>query len=276
MGEPSPYETIRFEIDDGVAQLTIARPARLNALSPGTIEELRAALARVDEDHSIRCMIVTGEGDRAFSTGFDLDGLDWPTRTDEVERATKVNFETLLRIWDLRVPVIAAVNGYALAAGSNLALICDITIASERASFGEPEVRHFALSPMLLLPWLCANPKRANYLYFTGDTISADEALRLGLVAEVVPHEALMTRAWQIARRIATVPPFAIEMTKESVRRAYETMGFRTALTHHRALDALMLGASGIPERDRFFELLRSGDMKTFLAERDGPFRSIP
>jgi enoyl-CoA hydratase/carnithine racemase len=274
-GAPS-FETLSLSLDDHVAVLTLQRPERLNSLTPRTMQELAAALDAVDADRSVRCLVITGAGDRAFSTGFDLDGLDWPTRADEVYRAVDENFRILMRIWDLRIPVVAAVNGYAVAAGSNLALICDITIASDQAQFGEPEVRHYALSPLLLLPWLAANPKAAHYLYYTGDTISAEEALALGLVSRVVPHERLMEESMRAARRIALVPPFAVEMTKESLRRTYEAMGFRNALHHHRALDTVMLGASGIPERDRFFGLMQAGDFKTFLAERDGPFRSRP
>jgi enoyl-CoA hydratase/carnithine racemase len=267
------YETILLERDGPVAILTFNRPAKLNALSPATMRELGRALDAVQGEPEVRCLLLTGAGDRAFSTGFDLDGLEFPRRTDHAKANIEGNFNILIKLWDLRIPVIAAVNGYAVAAGSNIAMICDITIASERAQFGEPEIRHLALSPMLLLPWFTSNPKMIHYLYYTGDTISAREALDLGLVAKVVPHEQLMAEALRMARRIAMVPPYAVEMTKESLRRTYEIMGFRNALQAHRYIDTMVLGGGNIPEKDRYFAMMESGDMRAFLTERDGPFK---
>jgi enoyl-CoA hydratase len=265
---------LSLSIEDGVAVITLDRPDKLNALTPPMMAALGAALDQVHADRAVRAAVITGAGDRSFSTGFDLDGLEMPTSTDAIVDSTRFNYETLMKVWNLRVPVIAAVNGYAVAAGMSLALICDITIAAESARFGEPEVRHFALSPLLLMPWLASNPKTASYLYYTGDTFDAAQAKELGLVSEVVPAAELAGRAMAIARRIALVPPFAVEMTKESLRRSHEIMGFSSALQQHRLLDTLLLSAHGIPERDRFFELMASGDMRAFLAARDGKFKA--
>jgi enoyl-CoA hydratase/carnithine racemase len=179
-----------------------------------------------------------------------------------------------MKIWNLRIPVIAAVNGYAVAAGSNIAMICDVTIASEKAKFGEPEIRHGALSPLMLQPWFNSNAKMIHYLYYTGDTISADEALRLGMIARVVPHAQLLSEAMRMAQRIALVPAYCVRMTKDSLRRSYEIMGFVNAQYQHKANDTLVLGARGISEKDRLFGLMQQGDMKTFLQERDGPFKN--
>lgn len=268
------YSTLKFELDGHVAVLTINRPDKLNSLSGDTMEELRQAFDEVEDNRQIRCLIITGAGDRAFSTGFDLEGTEMPEGTDAVLRMVESNFKTFKKIWDLRIPVISAVNGYAIAAGSNLAMIADITIASEeRGKFGEPELRHFALSPMMLLPWFASNRKMVHYLYYSGDTITATEALEIGMVAKVVPHEELMNEALRMARRIAMVPAYSVEMTKESLRRGYEAMGFISAMQHHRALDTLVLGASGMPEKEEFFDLMASGDMRAFLDKRDGPFK---
>lgn len=150
--------------------ITFNRPDKLNALSPTLMQALNNALDTINQDEELSCMVLTGTGDRAFSVGFDLDGLQMPTTTADLTTATTYNFNTILKIWNLRIPVIAAVNGYAVAAGSNMALICDITIASKTARFGEPEIRHGALSPLLLQPWFNSNPKMIHYLYYTGDT----------------------------------------------------------------------------------------------------------
>jgi enoyl-CoA hydratase len=265
---------LEIVVKDNVAVITLDRPDKLNALTPPMMTALGAALDAIHTDREVRAVVITGAGERAFSTGFDLDGLEMPASTDAIVDSTRANFEVLMKIWNLRVPVIAAVNGYAVAAGMSLALICDITIAADSARFGEPEVRHYALSPLLLMPWLANNAKVASYLYYTGDTFTAEKAAELGLVSEVVPGSELAGRAIEIARRIAMAPPFAVEMTKESLRRSYEIMGFSSALQQHRLLDTLLLAAHGIPERDRFFELMASGDMRAFLAARDGKFKA--
>jgi enoyl-CoA hydratase/carnithine racemase len=264
---------LRIERDGHVAILTLNRPDKLNALSPALMQALNQALDAINSDDDVRCVVLTGSGDRAFSVGFDLDGLEMPETTQDLSSSTTYNFQTILKIWNLRIPVIAAVNGYAVAAGSNLALICDITIASENARFGEPEVRHGALSPLLLQPWFNSNAKMIHYLYYTGDTITAQEALQLGMVARVVPHERLLAEALFMARRIAMVPPYSVRMTKDSLRRTYESMGFLNAQYQHKANDTLVLGAVGIAEKDHLFGLMRAGDMRAFLAERDGPFK---
>lgn len=171
-------DEVRFERVEGVAVVTLDRPDKLNALTPSMVTRLTEVLDEVHLDKSIRVVVLTGAGVRAFSVGFDLDGLDMPTRTDDVTAATEANFQALMRIWQLRVPVVSAVDGYAVAAGANLALLADIVIASSRATFAEPEIRHYALSPLLLLPWFANNPKRVNYLYFTGDRFDAEDVLR--------------------------------------------------------------------------------------------------
>lgn len=262
-----------YEQDGHVAIIRFNRPDKLNALTPAMMQELSRLLDQINADDNVRCVVITGAGERAFSVGFDLDGLQMPETTPDLTASVESNFRIILKIWNLRIPVIAAVNGFAVAAGSNLAMICDITLAAEQARFGEPEIRHGALSPLLLLPWFNSNPKMIHYLYYSGDTISAQEALGLGMVARVVPQEQLLDEAMRMARRIALVPPYAVQMTKDSLRRTYESMGFMNAQHMHRANDTLVLGSVGIPEKDRLFGLMESGDMKAFLDARDGPFK---
>jgi enoyl-CoA hydratase/carnithine racemase len=262
-----------YELDGHVAVIRFNRPAKLNALTPAMMQELGRLLDLINTDDNVRCLIITGAGDRAFSVGFDLDGLQMPETTPELTAAVESNFRIILKIWNLRIPAIAAVNGFAVAAGSNLAMICDITLAAENARFGEPEIRHGALSPLLLLPWFNSNPKMIHYLYYSGDTVSAQEALGLGMVARVAPQEQLFDEAMRMARRIALAPPYAVQMTKDSLRRTYESMGFMIAQYLHKANDTLVLGSVGIPEKDRLFGLMESGDMKAFLEARDGPFK---
>lgn len=270
------YEYLVLEHDEGVATLTLNRPEKQNALSQGLMAELRDVLDTIDRDPSVRVVLITGAG-RAFSGGFDLSpnelAADAPKDEADWSRLIKLNFDTLMRIWNLRQPVIAAVNGPAIAAGSNLALICDITIAADTASFGEPEIRHFALSPLLLLPYLSNNSKAMHYLYYSGDTIGAEEALKLGLVSKVVPPEQLLPEARRIARRIATVPAYPVQITKRSIKAAYEMMGFKNTMELHRANDALVIDASQIEEKRKLMSALMENGLRAFLELRDGPFR---
>lgn len=263
-----------FEVDGPVARITLNRPDKLNALTIQMMSDLAMALDYVHDTPSIKVLLLTGAGDKAFSVGFDLDGLEMPTNSRDVIRSTERNFNILMKIWNLRVPVVAAVPGHAIAAGSNMAMICDVVVASSKATFGEPEVRHVALSPLLLMPWFGNNSKRTTYLYLSGDTIGAQEALDLGLVSSVVEPDQLEQEALRIAQRIALVPALSIELTKESIRRVREIQGFTASLQQHRMIDTLALDAVGIAESDHFFNLMQSGDMKQFLIERDGPFKT--
>jgi len=271
------YEYIRFEQADWVVTLTLNRPEKHNALSQGLLAELRAALDAIEADKDVRVVVITGAGRQAFSTGFDLNpgelAAGAPRDEADWNRLIKLNFETLMRIWNLRQPVIAAVNGHAVAAGSNLALICDLTLAAENATFGEPEIRHFALSPLLLLPYFANNSKAMHYLYYSGDTIGAEEALKLGLVSKVVPQDQLLPEAQRLARRIAQVPAYAVQLTKRSIKAAYELMGFKNAMELHRANDALVIDASQIEEKRQLMGVLMEKGLKAFLELRDGPFR---
>lgn len=270
------YEYLLFEQTAGIATLTLNRPEKHNALSQGLLAELREVLDQIEAEKDVRVVIITGAGRQAFSTGFDLNPRELAAGAPQDEadwnRLIKLNFDTLMRIWNLRQPVIAAVNGHAVAAGSNLALICDITIAAENATFGEPEIRHYALSPLLLLPFLANNSKAMHYLYYTGDTIGAEEARQLGLVSKVVAQDLLMPEALRVAQRIAKVPAYAVQLTKRSIKSAYEMMGFKNTMELHRANDALVIDASQIEEKRRIMQVLQDQGMRAFLEVRDGPF----
>lgn len=267
------YENITYEVEDHVGIITLNRPSKMNSLSQELLAELRQCLDSVQEDTEIRCLVLTGAGEVAFSTGFDLSAAPVERSTADYRAHIKLNFDTFNRIWNMRIPVISAVNGYAVAGGSNLALVCDVVVAAERAKFGEPEIRHFALSPMLLQPFFNGNPKMINYLYYTGDTITAAEALEYGMVAKVVPNDQLLTEAKRMAHRIARVAPYAVQVTKDSIRQAYEFMGFSQAMNYHRLNDTLVITAQGIPEKDEFRLARESGGLKKFLELRDGPFQ---
>jgi enoyl-CoA hydratase/carnithine racemase len=254
-----------------VGWITINRPDKHNSLRAQTFTELSTAFHTLARDDSVKVVVLTSAGDRAFSTGIDLahDGL--PGSTPEWDEHTRQNAEVLRQAWYLDKPLITAVNGYALAGGCNLALVGDLTVASETATFGEPEIRHGALSPLLLLPWL-TNFKSYNYLYLTGDRIDASEALRMGLVNKVVPPEALVEAATALAERVANAPGYALSLAKRAVRLTLDGMGFHAAQQAHRYVDTMLLGSHGVTEKEQLMNVLDSQGMRAFLDARDRPY----
>ncbi|MGQ0571478.1 MAG: enoyl-CoA hydratase/isomerase family protein [Armatimonadota bacterium] len=254
-----------------VARVRLNRPERLNAIDvPAMRDALTGALDMLDADTTVHVVILTGAGDRAFSTGWDLSSLGDPA--EDYDDATLMHILTenataLMRVWEIRQPIIAAINGYALGAGASLALLCDLAIAAETAQLGEPEIRHWALPPVLVMPYL-AGSKAAHLHAYTGQAISAGEMLHLGLVNAVVPLGALEDAAWELGERIARVPPLSVQTAKRSLKQAYERMGFKEAQHHHRALDAALLRAD-VPEKRRLMEILKSQGLSEFLKARD-------
>ncbi len=148
------YETIILEKRDGIAKVTLNRPEKLNALSPELLAELGDALDDVDADHDTNVLVITGAG-RAFSSGFDISPRDRAEVPSTAKwETTHLPPKTLMKLWRLRQPTVAAVNGHAIAAGNMLAMCADIVIASDEATFGEPEIRHVAHSPAMMMPYL--------------------------------------------------------------------------------------------------------------------------
>ena len=198
---------------DAVLTIILNRPDRLNALNTELGTALVAALRRAATDESVRSIMLTGAG-RAFCSGGDLSLLrDARLRKagHELEGLVRSGYDIVLAIADLPKPILAAVNGPAAGAGMNLALTCDIVMASDQASFGQNFAR-VGLYPdfggTVLLPRL-VGPSRAAGLFYTGEMITASEALRIGAVNHVVPHERLRDEAAALAARLAAAPPLA-------------------------------------------------------------------
>jgi E-phenylitaconyl-CoA hydratase len=211
--------SVRIDVDGPVATITLDRPEKLNAMDKETYAALDAAFARIDDDPSIAAAVLTGAGDRAFSAGADLKGMhgeDAEPRGWGPWRPDGFSFGRTPR-----TPVVAAIHGYALAGGLELALTCDIRIATPEAVFGAPEVKWALLDGLgaSRLPAVVGLGNAMNML-LTADFIDAAEALRIGLVSKVVPREELLDAAQAIAARIAEHHPAAVQMTKELAWRA--------------------------------------------------------
>lgn len=264
------FEDLTFETRDAVARIAINRPDRLNALRMGISDRaLIDALTHVEATKDIKVAILTGVGDRAFCSGWDLEAID-DTPLDRLEALIRSNLELFFKVWHFPKPVVAAIDGYAIGTGSALALACDLSLAANHARLGEPEIRHGALSPFLILPFL-THSKAVHEIYYTGDLVGADDLLRLGLVNRVVAGTELEATAWAYAERLAKVPGFSLQLTKRSLRAAYDTMGLTAVMRQHGLADTIAIG-SGFPEQKALLDILVERGMEAFLEARDGPF----
>jgi enoyl-CoA hydratase len=214
------YQHLLYATQDFIATITVNRPAVRNALNVATVQELGEAFERAKADLAVRAVILTGAGDKAFAAGADISeiaALDEVSGTEFSRRGQQV-FDA---VESLGKPVIAAVNGYALGGGCELAMACTMRVASENAVLGQPEVK-LGLIPgyggTQRLPRLIGTGP-ALRLLLTGETVSASEALKLGLVDEVVPAAALLDRAQALAKQIAANGPIAVKFCIEAVHR---------------------------------------------------------
>jgi enoyl-CoA hydratase len=266
------FQTIELQCDQPVAVLTLNRPQRLNAINKQMLDELQAALDLVENDAAVRVLVVKGAGGN-FSSGFDLkeqmearpSGMEaWRVILDR-------DFSAITRFWSLRKPTIAAVQGYCLAGGCELALCCDITIASEDAIFGEPELKFGAGIVVMILPWL-VGPKRAKEIILSGvDRLDAREALAIGLINRVIPAAQVVPAALSLARHIAVIDPDLVQKTKRAINRTFEIMGLTEAL--HEALDIdLSIEGAGSADKKRFMDIARSDGLRAAIAWRDARF----
>ena len=228
------YECLLYEVKDGIATLTLNRPDRLNALGGTLREDLHDAVTRASADPEVRVMVVTGAG-KGFCSGGDVKAMNEANegrRTRPLmEKVAPGRDRTLLAMRDAPQPMIAAVNGAAAGAGMNLALACDIRIASTAAKFSQAFVRrglHPDWGGTYFLPRAVGMAKACE-LIFTGELIDAPEALRLGLVSKLVAPEELMPTAYDLARKIAAGPPVAVRLAKRALHRNAES-DLRSAL----------------------------------------------
>ncbi|MCC8129702.1 MAG: enoyl-CoA hydratase/isomerase family protein [Clostridiales bacterium] len=213
---------IQYEVQGAVAVLTIDRPKALNALNSAVLEELDATISAIDLD-AVRCLVITGSGDRSFVAGADIGEMSTLTKA-EGEAFGKKGNDVFRKIETLPIPVIAAVNGFALGGGNELAMSCDIRICSENAVFGQPEVG-LGITPGFGGTQRLArlvSPGMAKQLIYTARNIKADEALRIGLVNAVYPQEELMPAALKMAAGIAKNAPIAVRACKKAINEGLE------------------------------------------------------
>ena len=245
-------ETILVERDGRVAVITINRPDKLNALSQQVRDEVLAALGEIENDDGVGAVVITGAGDKAFIAGADISEFEGRGPMDQ-RHAMRIP-----RIYDVMAsfpkPVIAMINGFCLGGGCELAMSCDMRIASEKARFGQPEIK-LGLIPggggTQRLPRL-VGLGHAMRLTLTGDMIGAAEAKEIGLVELVVPHEELRAKTMELAQKIASMSPLTVKVAKESLR-ASERLPIESGLLYERDLFCLCFSTADMKEGVKAF-----------------------
>ncbi len=282
------YNTILYEKQRQGVLITLNRPRALNAINTAMLDELDSALAEAESDPEIRGVIITGAGG-CFSSGEDIGGEDpptaWPYGIPEGSslNATYNRFrdadrkdilQRQLYRWQYPKPIIGAVSGWCFGAASWLALTCHITIAADDAVFGQPEIRHGANTDFIWV--LLAGFKNALRYALTGDHIDAQEALRIGLVNQVVPKAELLETCFKFVERIAKVPPETVKINLHISTQGLEMMGLRKAWM----LNAELAPMARLSKREEFNKRLeeakKEGGLEAFLRERDAPFQPEP
>jgi enoyl-CoA hydratase len=218
------YETILYSLTDGVAEIRLNRPHRLNAVTQRLYDDLNDALGMAEDDRDARVVLLTGEG-RAFCVGADLK--EHKAGRTAFDRRQYLQGEQIVckRLLTLKRPVVAAVNGYALGAGAELAIASDFLVMAESAQIGLPEIslgNYLGGGVTMLLPRLVGLAK-ARELVFLGERIPGAEAVRIGLAARAFPDEGFLDAAREFARRIATKAPFSMQLAKEHLNFAAES-----------------------------------------------------
>jgi enoyl-CoA hydratase len=217
-------ENVIYEKKEGIVTVTINRPQKRNALNRATRRELRSVLEEIRSSDEAKVLIITGAGDQAFVAGADISELKEMNQWDMMNYLSTLSQQLYTDFANLEIPTIAMINGYCLGGGLELALACDIRIASEDASFGQPEVRLGVIpggGATQRLPGI-VGPSVAKELMFTGRIIDSQEALRIGLVNRVIPKDKLKETVWELAGDLAKKSSIVLKLIKRSVNRGFQ------------------------------------------------------
>lgn len=252
------YKTIKIKKEQTIKWITLERPHKLNAINATMLQELSEALTNIEKDTNIRCVIITGEGKTAFSAGADITELHRLTQ-ETAAKFSRRGQKVFTKIQTLSKPVVAAINGYALGGGLELALACDFRLASDHSKLGFPEIK-LGIIPgwggTQNLTWNIGVAEAKRLIMF-GDMVNAEKALKMGLVDKVVPQKELEDEAEKLAKRLCEYPPAAIKYAKRSMN-----------------LLKIRLLESGLKKETDFFALLflkkeTKGKMELFLSQRN-------
>jgi enoyl-CoA hydratase len=270
-----PDPLVLFDADEKVSVITLNRPEKLNAISAELQQQLTDALARADADPATSVVLLRAEG-RSFCAGYDISAReprtdDWRSDPTKAHDHLRPQLEFEMLPWTMKKPVIASVQGHVLGGGCELVMLCDLTIAADNATFGEPEVRFSAVGPALVMPMIIGYKKARELLYF-GDQIDARTALELGMVNRVVPLAELRAASLRYAKRLSLISPEALYATKRAINRGADAAGFRTAL--NAGLDVVgPLYATKTEFGQQFREIVASEGVPAAVRWRSAQFR---
>ena len=256
------YHNLRLEVQDGIAEITLDRPKALNALNTPTLSELEQALQVVAGDQRVRVLIITGAGEKAFVAGGDISEMA-ELQPEGARKFAALGHRVFLALESLPQATIAAVNGFALGGGCELALACDLIYASEKAKLGQPEVN------LGVIPGFGGTQRltrlvgkaRAKELIFTGEMIDAAKAKEIGLVLEVLPPDRLLPHCREVAQRIASKGPLAVAQAKRAIEFGADA-DLRSAMELERQAFGLLFGTADQKE-----------GMRAFVEKRKASFR---
>jgi enoyl-CoA hydratase/carnithine racemase len=265
-----------YDTDDKVSIITLNRPDKLNAISPELMHQLLDAFARADDETATSVVLLRAEG-RSFCAGYDIGRkpdpgeADW--RDDPIKAhkhlAPQLAFE--MTPWNMKKPVIAAVQGHVMGGGCELVMLCDLTIAADNATFAEPEVRFSSVGPAIVMPAIIGYKKARELLYF-GDAIDAATARELGMVNRVVPLAELREKSLAWAKRLSLISPEALYATKLAINRGADAAGFSNRI--HVGLDVVApLYATKTELGQRFRELAATEGVPAAVRWRAAQFK---
>lgn len=266
---------VLYEVDEKVSIITLNRPEKLNAISAELLQQLSEGFRRADAEKTTSVVLLRAMG-RSFCAGYDIGAKapgadDW--RSDPIKAhkhlAAQLDFEMMP--WNLQKPVIASVQGHVMGGGCELVMLCDLTIAADNASFGEPEIRFSSVGPAIVMPAIIGYKKARELLYF-GDAIDAATARDLGMVNRVVPLADLWAASLAWAKRLALISPEALYATKLAINRGADAAGFSNRI--HIGLDVVApLYATKTEFGERFRELVAAEGVPAAVRWRAGQFR---
>ncbi len=270
------YQSIIYEkVEDKIFRITLNRPEKINALSPQLLSELDQATEAFDNDPEASVLIIRGAG-RGFCAGYDLSS-DYGNAGSGHRYSVSQDFIDCLRVtkrwqrlWSITKPIIAQVHGFCLAGANELVGHCDIVFASEDATFGHPAGRQLGVLPTMALWPVLMGPRKAKEYFFTGDSMTAQEALDWHLVNRIYPREKLEAETLAYARRVALVSPELLVLHKAAVNRYLEGTGFRAAQQSGGDIDVIFHNTEAVKA---WVKNQRKLGLKGALAERDRAFK---
>jgi len=265
------FESITYEVDGAIVRIGINRPRTVNAIDRTMKKELLAAFRQAATECEASVVVLFGHG-KNFSSGVDMKDMAY-NGWEHTPDGWGGHFDEMIAIsramWDLDIPVLSSVKGYALGAGCDVAVMADFVLAAQSARFGAPEIMMGAFAPTLIVPWL-ASMKKAREILMLGVEIGADEARDMGLVNRVFPDEDMDAQVELWAAHICNIPKPALRMSKKVINKQYELMGFWDSIDFNREMSVTLNLHKTVEERAASLRFIKEKGLKVLLTDMTG------